>query len=153
MFVILRLQLEVDADSVWNALRSPASMTDLYAPLLTMASADSVPLPPRWNDGATAEVQLMACGVVPGGRQRIDIRLRRRGGVRILEDHGAPTSGPLTVITSWRHRMAVEEIGPGRTLYRDRLDIEAGALTPLLWIGFWAMWRWRGVRMRHLLTA
>jgi hypothetical protein len=153
MFVIVRLHLDVDADMVWNSLRSPGSMTALYAPLLTMTAADSDALPSRWDDGASAEVQLMVGGAVPGGRQRIDIRLRRRRGVRILEDHGAPTSGPLTVITSWRHRMAVESLGPGRTLYRDRLDISAGALTPLLWIGFWAMWRWRGVRMRRLLTA
>ena len=153
VFVILRLDLDADADTVWNALRSPDTMTALYAPLLTMTSADSRPLPARWNHGDSAEVQLMVGGTVPGGRQRIDIRLRRRGGVRILEDHGTPTSGPLTVITSWRHRMAVESVGPGRTRYRDRLDISAGTLTPLLWIGFWAMWRWRGVRMRRLLTA
>ena len=153
MFVILRLDLDVDADTVWNALRSPDTMTALYAPLLTMTTADTPSLPARWNDGASADVQLMVGGVVPGGRQRIDIRLRQRGGLRILEDRGAPTSGPLTVITSWRHRMAVEPVGPGRSIYRDRLDISAGVLTPLLWIGFWAMWRWRGVRMRRLLTA
>lgn len=152
MHVILRLRLDVDADTVWKALRSPGTMTELYAPTMTLRPLDR-PLPARWATGSTAEVRLLIAGRVPAGRQRVDIRLRQRGDIRILEDRGAPVGGPLTVITSWRHRMAVQPTADGRTLYRDRLDIEAGALTPLLWIGFWAMWRWRGVRLRRLLTA
>src|SRR5690349_2905095 len=107
MFVILRLELDVDADVVWDGVRSTGTMPALYAALLTRAAGGPGQLPTRWNDGDVAEVQLSVAGVLHGGRQLIDIRLRRRGGIRMLEDHGAPTSGPLTVITRWRHRMAV----------------------------------------------
>jgi len=152
MHVILRLNLPVDADTAWAQLRSPEMMTSLYAPAMQLRPVGA-PLPARWATGSTANVRLLLAGRIPAGHQRIDIRLRRRGDIRILEDTGAPTSGPLTVITDWRHRMAVQPTPDGGTLYRDRLDIRAGALTPLLWIGFWGMWRWRGVRMRRLLTA
>lgn len=152
MHVILRQHLDVDPDTVWRALRSPETMTGLYAPAMVLRPV-SGPLPARWATGSSAEVRLLLGGVIPGGHQRVDIRLRQRGDIRILEDRGAPTSGPLTVITDWRHRMAVQPARGGGTLYRDRLDIRAGVLTPLLWIGFWAMWRWRGVRMRRLLTT
>lgn len=152
MHVILRLHLDAEADDVWRHLRSPETMTSLYAPVMLVRPVEA-PLPARWATGSSAHVRLLLGGRMPAGHQRIDIRLRRRGDIRILEDHGAPTSGPLTVITSWRHRMAVQPAATGGTIYRDRLDISAGALTPLLWIGFSAMWRWRGVRMRRLLTA
>jgi len=152
MHVILRMHLPLDADTVWAQLRSPEMMTSLYAPAMVLRPVDG-PLPARWATGSSAEVRLLIGGRLRAGRQRVDIRLRRRGDLRILEDTGAPTAGLLTVITSWRHRMVVQPTPDGGTLYRDRLDIRAGALTPLLWLGFWAMWRWRGVRMRRLLTA
>ena len=148
--VILRLRLDLDADTVWAHLRSPETMTSLYAPAMVLRPVEA-PLPARWATGSTAEVRLLIGGRIPAGHQRVDIRLRQRGDIRILEDTGEPTRGPLTVITRWRHRMAVQPTADGGTLYRDRLDIHAGALTPLLWIGFWGMWRWRGVRMRRLL--
>ena len=40
--------------------------------------------------------------------------------------------------------------GTGKTLYRDRLIIGAGALTPAAWYGMWALWQWRGARLRQL---
>jgi len=152
MHVILRLHLDLDADTVWRALRSPEVMTELYAPTMQLRPVGD-PLPARWATGSSAEVRLLLFGRVPAGHQRVDIRLRQRGDIRILEDRGAPLTGPLTVITGWRHRMAVQPAADCGTIYRDRLDISAGALTPLLWIGFWAMWRWRGVRLRRLLTT
>jgi hypothetical protein len=55
------------------------------------------------------------------------------------------------MITSWRHRMAVTEQPNGRTLYRDRLDVSAGILTPLIWISLWVFWQWRALRLRAVL--
>ena len=152
MHVILRLHLDAEADTVWRGLRSPEMMTSLYAPAMQMRPVGE-PFPARWATGSSAEVRLLLFGAIPAGHQRVDIRLRQRGDIRILEDRGAPLSGPLAAITSWRHRMAVQPAADGGTIYRDRLDIRAGALTPLLWIAFWGMWRWRGVRMRRLLTT
>ncbi|WP_223227641.1 hypothetical protein [Leifsonia xyli] len=40
--------------------------------------------------------------------------------------------------------------GRQRTLYRDRLIVRAGALTPVVWYGLWAFWQWRGGRLRRL---
>ena len=46
--------------------------------------------------------------------------------------------------------MAVSALPGARTLFRDQLSVEAGVLTPLLWIGFWAFWQWRGIQIRRL---
>jgi len=39
---------------------------------------------------------------------------------------------------------------PGTTLFRDRLEFSAGALTPLVWLALWAFWQWRGRRLMQL---
>jgi hypothetical protein len=88
--------------------------------------------------------------LVPAGEQVIDIRYRERGDVRIVEDAGGPVSGVLAVITGWRHRMAVSPAPDGRTLYRDRLDVSAGPLTPLVWLGAWLYWQWRARQLARL---
>jgi hypothetical protein len=79
--------------------------------------------------------------------------ISRRGDVRILEDTGGPVSGALGVITGWRHRMAVSPLPGGRTFYRDRLDISAGVLTPLVWFVTWLLWQYRAVGIRRVVAA
>ena len=46
--------------------------------------------------------------------------------------------------------MAVTRTEGDRTLYRDRLDISAGLLTPFVWIGAWAFWQWRAFQLTRL---
>ncbi len=71
--------------------------------------------------------------------------------MRIFEDHGGPLTGPLSVVSSWRHRMAVSAgPSPGTTLFRDRNEFSAGALTPLVWAGLWLFWQWRARRLTRL---
>jgi hypothetical protein len=46
--------------------------------------------------------------------------------------------------------MAVSATDDGRTLFRDRLAVRAGLLTPLVWISMWAFWQVRGARLKKL---
>lgn len=149
MRVQLSFTVDCPPDRAWALLRSPDAAALLYAPTLVMTPEAATPV--RWRDGDVAIVRLRALGVVPLGRQLIAIRTRRRGATRILEDDGAPLEGALAVITSWRHRMAVTPTAAGGTRYRDRLDVGAGPLTPVVWLAMWGVWQWRGARMRRLL--
>ena len=149
MRVQLSFTVDCPPDRAWALLRSPDAAARLYAPMLVMTPVAATPV--RWRDGDVAIVRLRALGVVPLGRQLIAIRIRRRGATRILEDDGAPIEGVLAVITSWRHRMAVTPTSDGRIHYRDRLDVGAGPLTPVVWLAMWGVWQWRGVRMRRML--
>jgi hypothetical protein len=55
-------------------------------------------------------------------------------------------------ITHWNHRMAIspDPAGSGGTLYRDRLEFSAGALSAVAWYPTWVFWQWRGLRLRQL---
>lgn len=150
MRVQLKLVLDASPDAVWAALRSPAVLAEVSHPFFSFEPLSPRGLPKTWTEGPHPVAARALFDLIPAGEQVIDISYHERGGARIVEDDGGPVSGPLAVITRWRHRMAVSAADDGRTLYRDRLDISAGLLTPLVWIGVWAFWQWRGFQLTRL---
>jgi hypothetical protein len=152
MRVVLRFELDAYPDEVWAMLHDPLALAEVVAPLLELEPVGHRRFPPTWTPGDHL-VRLRVLGILPVGDQVIRLSTSRRGGARILEDSGGPVSGALGLVTGWRHRMAVSPLPGGRTLYRDRLDISAGLLTPLVWIGTWALWQYRARGIRRVVAA
>jgi hypothetical protein len=150
MRVQLKLVLDAPPDAVWAALRSPAVLAEVAHPFFSFEPLSPRGLPPVWTEGEHPVAASVLWGTIPVGGQVIDISYRERGDVRIIEDGGGPVGGALAVVTGWRHRMAVSTAPEGGTLYRDRLDISAGLLTPFVWLGAWAFWQWRGFQLARL---
>jgi hypothetical protein len=153
MRVQLKLVLDASPDAVWAALRSPAVLAEVAHPFFSFDPLAPGGLPDAWTEGEHPVAASVLWGMIPVGEQVIDIRFRKRGAVRIVEDAGGPISGALAVVTGWRHRMAVSEAPDGRTLYRDRLDISAGVLTPFVWVGAWLFWQWRAFQLTRLAPS
>ena len=153
--VLLKLELDCGVDAAWRAIRSPLVLREVMHPLLGVWPLDANGFPETWHSGEHA-VEVSALTVLTIGEQVIRISypqqtlLRRRDAVRMLRDTGRPSSGPLTLVTTWEHTMAVSPAGVGRTLYRDQLKFSAGILTPLLWPAFWLFWQWRAFRIGRL---
>lgn len=151
MRVLLKHALDIDADAAWRALQSPAVFQEVSAPWFAASSLEGG-FPTRWGLGSH-EVALDAFGILPVGAQEITLSYRRvpsQPGVRILRDSGGPLSGALRVVTSWEHKMAVSPLPDGRTLFRDQLTFDAGAMNLAVWPTLWALWQWRGSRIRAL---
>jgi hypothetical protein len=153
MRIMLKLVLDCDPDAAWRAIRDPAVFRAASAPFTSFESLEPDGFPGTWPEGSHP-VLVRAFGVLPVGRQSIDISYPRRDDdVRMMRDDGGGIDGPLALVTGWHHAMAVSPAPGGRTLYRDRLLFEAGPITPLLWPLFWAFWQWRAMRIRRLATA
>jgi hypothetical protein len=156
MRILLKFVIDCDADAAWRALHSPRAVAELYGPLVTLNPLAQ--LPTSWRTGDDGAVALSLGGVVPLGRQLIDVsdleREHHGQRVRILRDTGIPLSGPLAALDVWDHQMAVSPADgdPARTLWRDRLMI-GGAAAPALWPALWATWQWRGARIRALAPS
>jgi len=148
MRVVLKFEIEAYPDEVWAWLHEPAAFQAVAAPLLEFEPVGHRRFPPTWTPGDHL-VRARLFGILPVGDQVIRVSDSRRGGARIVEDSGGPVSGVFAIISSWRHRMAVSPLPGGRTLYRDRLDISAGVLTPIVWFGAWLFWQYRA----HSLQA
>ncbi|WP_253259824.1 hypothetical protein [Subtercola boreus] len=153
MKVMLKLTLDCSVDAAWRALQSPTVFREVSAPLLKVVSLEEGGFSTTWPEGKN-RVEIEALGLVPMGRQVIDIDRTRtqHPGVRIIHDKGYGASGALTLMKTWDHRMAVsaDPYDPSKTLYRDRLIIGAGALTPAIWVSMWAFWQIRGIRLQQL---
>ena len=152
MRVVLKFEIDAYPDEVWAMLHDPLAFAAVVAPVLEVEPVGRRRFPPTWTPGDHL-VRARLFGILPLGDQRIRLSASRRGGARILEDSGGPESGPLGIVTGWRHRMAVAPLPDGRTLYRDRLDISAGVLTPLVWAGAWVIWQYRGWRIPRVIAA
>jgi len=148
MFVTLRLVLDCPPDAAWRAIRSPAVFAQVSTPLLRVSSLETGGFPELWPEGSH-RIAMDSLGV-RAGEQAIDVSYSERDGARIMTDDGGPLSGALTVVTRWRHRMAVSATADGRTLFRDRLEFGAGILTPVVWLALWSFWQLRGVALRRL---
>lgn len=153
---MLKERLDARPEAVWRALQSPTVMREVAGPWLGYASKEAGGFPDRWEPG-DHPVRLLAAGVVPMGDQDISITLdtARHEGVRIVRDDGRGVDGVPGLIRSWYHRMAVapHPEDPDATLYRDRLEFDAGPLTPALWAGLWPLWQWRGLRLKQLAAG
>ncbi len=148
MHVMLKLELDCTPDAAWDAIRSPSVFRAVSAPFTTFTSLDDG-FPDRWPAG-DHRVLVKAFGLVSLGEQSIDISYPvRTDDVRIVRDNGGGISGPVGVITYWRHSMAVSPLPDGRTLYRDKLVFDAGLLNFPLWIAMWAFWQWRAFGLRR----
>lgn len=150
MRVMLKLVLDTDPDTAFDALQSPAVFRAVSAPFTRFTSREPGGFPERWP-GGPHRVLADAFDLVPMGEQVIDITvLPNRGVTRLVRDDGGGRSGMLGLMTTWRHTMAVAPDGSGRTLFRDRLEFGAGWLTPLLWPSMWVFWQWRAFQMRRM---
>jgi hypothetical protein len=155
MRVQLKMVLDCEPEAAWRAIQSPTVFREASLPLLDFTSLEPSGFPPRWEAGQHP-VRIEALGV-PIGSQSIGIEVpdRRHAGVQIMRDNGSGLSGLNTVFDTWDHRMAIAAAPgePGRTLYRDRLVYSAGALTLPIWPSLWALWQWRGARIKALAPS
>ncbi|WP_213815860.1 hypothetical protein [Glaciihabitans sp. dw_435] len=150
MRVLLKMVLDCDPDDAWRAIRSPAVLTAVSAPLTVFTSLEPGGFPELWPAGVHP-VRVQAAGLVTIGVQTIDIAYPERSDdVRMMRDSGRGLTGPLALITRWQHTMAIAPAPGGRTLYRDQLVFEAGRMTLLLFPLYWSFWQWRAFGIRRL---
>jgi len=153
MRVLLKLVLDCPPDDAWRAIRSSKVFRQVSGPFTTFESLEVGGFPDLWPEGEHP-VRVKAFGIVPMGDQLIDISLPQRSdGVRVVRDFGRGLSGRLAAVTLWQHTMAVSPARDGRTLYRDQLRFEAGAMTLPLWVIFWVFWQWRALQLRRLASG
>ena len=145
MDIRLKLTLDADIETVWDALARPAQMQAAASPFIRVRSLEKGGFPAKWIPDTPHRVALSLFGLIPLGTQVVEPHFElRSNGERAVVDSGAPTSGPLTSLTEWEHTMAVSAINDRQTSYRDRLHIGGGWLTVPFGIGLWFMWQLRG---------
>jgi hypothetical protein len=154
MNIYLKLTLDCSPALAWDAIQSPAVFRAVSSPLLKMTSLEHGGFPARWNADGPHLVKISLLGLMPMGRQTIDVSFTEgSNGVRTMVDSGQALTGPLRITHDWNHSMAISAAASGQTLYRDRLVVKAGVATPFIWLGMWIFWQYRASRLRALAPS
>ena len=134
--------LDAPADVVWRALRAPAVLVHVAAPVLRMPALERRER--AWRPGEAVTTWLLLFGLLPLSRHTVVVDVFDDAArTARTEEHG----GPVSV---WRHRLTVEPAGPDRCHYTDEIEIGAGALTGIVADFAAAFFRWRRHRWRRL---
>ncbi|GAB5550198.1 MAG: hypothetical protein SangKO_099580 [Sandaracinaceae bacterium] len=148
MTVCLSTLLDAPPQRVWDEVNRTALLGYVAAPLLTFEPVDPPAFPERWEE-RDYHVRLRPFGGGAVGRQTIRIeRPSSPGDVHVLRDNGSGT-----VARRWDHVMTVEPAAWGRTRYTDRVEIEAGPLTPAVWAVARGFYGHRQRRWRRLVAS
>jgi hypothetical protein len=137
--------LPCDPQTVIAHVKTPKLLHHVAHPLLKFVPSDPERLPDTWSEG-TYWMSLRLLGVIPMGKQAVVIRYPDAPDAFRLVDHGHSA-----LIKRWHHVITVEATGNG-THYRDRVTIDAGWLTPMIWLFAQFFFRHRQRRLRALAS-
>jgi hypothetical protein len=139
--------LDCPPDRVWDEVQKSALLLEVIRPLVRIVPVGAHAFPERWSEGPPISCQSYLFGVLPLGTRTLLFE-------RI--DHATRTiqtreCDPLS--RRWDHLIAVRPTADGRTRYADTIDLDAGLLTPLVWLFAWCFYhhrqrRWRRVARR-----
>lgn len=149
----VHLSTPLSAPPEWVAaqLQSTAVFRHITAPLIQFHPARGTEWPTHWAPGELA-LHMRLLGVLPMGPQTVRISIEpaaQRGGWPTLRDNG---EGVL--MRRWDHRITLQPLSDGRTLYTDDIEVIARHLpwlmTPLSALFAQVFYRHRQRRWRQL---
>jgi hypothetical protein len=145
MRVFLQSTLPCSADQAWAAVQTSALLEEICAPLIYFAADNGEQIPERWTSQTPNRLRPKMFGVLP-------LATRTLNWERIdHEKREIQTREYDAMIRRWDHRIHVEPAGDDQCRYTDDIQIQAGVLTPLVWL--WAQWFYRHRRKRWRQVA
>ncbi len=125
--------LEASADAVWAAVKTPAAFRTVTRRLLVMPVIRR--RQDEWREGETVVGWVFLFGFLPFSRHHLHV-------ARIDESTRTLSSREFGgLITTWNHDIEVLPIDAATCRYRDRIEIDAGCMTPV--IALYARWFYR----------
>lgn len=147
MRVTINTVLDCPPQRAWQELRTARLLRHITWPILIFRPLDPPQLPDQW-EARSYWVSLWVLGILPFGRHAIVISIPAQDeaqGFYQIRDAG---HGKL--VAKWDHWITLAA-GPDQTTrYRDEVEVQAGLLTPFIWLFAqvfyrYRQWRWRGL--------
>ena len=140
--VTVLTRLEAPADTVWRAVNTPQAFVHVARGMLRYPAAERLDRP--WRVGDHVEGWTFLFGVMPFSRHHLDVVwIDDDAHLLISDEHGG-------VVRTWRHELIVAPIDETSCRYTDRIDIDAGILTPVVAAFAHVFYRYRQRRWREL---
>jgi hypothetical protein len=138
--------IRANATQMWTELQIIGSLIRVASPILTFKSQPGQSLPVTWQIGHTYVLDLFAFHILPLGKHYIGIRQIDDANREIFtNEHGSLTR-------TWNHRIQIEPLTESTLRYTDEIEIEAGILTPFIWVFAHIFYRHRQRMWKELLS-
>lgn len=127
MRVSRSIKLSCDFETAVNVVKKSSLLHFVAYPLIVFAPV-SGSFPEIWTPG-THWSRLKLFGIIPFGKQAIVISYEDAQSKFIMIDRGYSA-----LIRKWHHTITIEPLSKGECSYKDEVEVEAGLLTPVIWI-------------------
>lgn len=139
--------LDCPKERVWQEVQTARLLEYIAAPLVRFEPLQPARLPETWDEGEYL-VRMKIFGLFSFGKQWIVIsKPQAEDGSYRIRDNGYGDH-----ITKWDHWITIQDAHEGKTLYTDQVDIDAGLLTPIIWLFSQVFYRHRQKRWRELVN-
>ncbi len=145
MIARITTRLPCSESDLWQKIIEPRSLQFVSSPVLSFLAADKGGLAGEWQVGRPYALRLYFLGVIPLGRHTIRLAKIDKETNTIVSRE----SGLLARV--WNHAIFFHEVAPGEVSYTDEVEIEAGWLTPVVWLFAYLFYRHRQRRWKVLL--
>jgi carbon monoxide dehydrogenase subunit G len=151
MRLSLTTLLDAPTERAWRHLQKPTLLEFVAAPLLTFDPLDPSSFPETFEDGDEILVDLKLLGWIPLGTQTIRVAVGDVDDTPGARLYTMRDEGTGEVASTWDHTITLRETPDGKTAYTDEVDVDAGVLTPFVWLFAHAFYRYRQARWRTLV--
>ena len=141
MIVEISTQLDMSAEQAWETVKKSNTLVFITKGLLGFSQNN---FPTEWQERETVTAQLILFNFIPAWKHEIRF-------VRIDEQHYELfTNEKGGVVSVWNHLIKVVPEGEESCIYTDKIEIEAGILTPIVWFFAQIFYRYRQRRWRYI---
>jgi hypothetical protein len=128
MRVFVESVLPCDAERAWAEVQKCALLMEVARPLVVFRPAHGESLPERWIAGMTVRCRSYLFGLIPLVERTLFFdRVDRELLVIETREHD-------WLVRRWDHIIRVQPLDAGRCRYSDEVEIDAGLLTPAVWL-------------------
>ena len=125
--------LEAPVDVIWGAVKTPAAFRRVTRGLVRMPALQE--RKDEWREGETVVGWVFLFGVLPFARHHIHVaKIDEASRVLSSRERGG-------LVRVWNHDIEVIAINESSCLYQDRIEIDAGMMTPF--VAAYAHWFYR----------
>jgi hypothetical protein len=130
---------------LWQKIIEPKSLQFVAAPILKFIPEQENSLSGEWKVGTPYPLKLYFLGIIPLGRHTITLaKIDKKANTIISKENGH-------LAKVWNHTIFFQQEKPGVLRYLDEIEIQAGWLTPGIWLFAQVFYRHRHRRWKVLL--
>lgn len=138
-------KLNISAENVWQLVKKSSTLVFVTKGLLSFS--DSSHFPAEWAENKTVISRLKFFGLISAWNHQIYFQKVSDSELEIItEEQGG-------IVSKWEHRIKISSMNEETaSLYTDEVEIEAGLLTPVVWLYANFLYRYRQLRWKSLIS-